>query len=448
MFQRIILSELKEWKNRDNRKPMILRGARQVGKTTAVELFSKNFRQYIYLNLEKKQDRELFEFSDNVSKVIDAICFSRQITRTPDTLLFIDEIQNSPQAVAMMRYFYEEIKDWFVIGAGSLLESMIGNNQISFPVGRVEYLFMHPLTFTEFLSASGESYALNALQNIPIEPYVYSKLYELFNQYVLLGGMPEIISKYVENRDIVMLSPVYNNLLTSYLDDVSKYASNQTMNKIIRHAIQNAPLEAGKRITFHGFGNSNYRSREMGEALRTLEQAMLIQLIYPVTTLQLPLIPDMKKSPKLQFLDTGLINYFAGLQGYFYKGSDLHSFYNGLIAEHITAQQLHALDSYRMNRISFWVRESKSSNAEVDFVLQYKNLVIPVEVKSGKDGRLKSLHQFINGAPHGYAVRLYAGKLEVHNSITPEGKPYTLLNLPYFLTSEIFRYLEWFIKET
>jgi hypothetical protein len=185
----------------------------------------------------------------------------------------------------------------------------------------------------------------------------------------------------------------------------------------------------------------------MGEALRTLERAMLIYLLYPSTSTDAPIIPDLRKSPRLQFLDTGLINYFVNLQSYFYKIGDLHSFYQGLLAEHIVGQELLAIDIKKPGKTSFWIREKKQSNAEVDFIIPYKEYIIPVEVKAGKTGALRSLHQFIDISNHPYAIRFYAGPLEKTRARTPEGKPYTLLNLPYFLAGKVYDYIVWLIDQ-
>jgi len=276
--------------------------------------------------------------------------------------------------------------------------------------------------------------------------FALAKLLKLFHKYTLIGGMPEIIKSYIEKADIVGLTPIYQGLLTSYLDDVSKYARNATMSEVIRHAIESAPLEAGQRIKFHGFGNSNYRSREMGEALRVLERAMLLYLLYPSTVPEPPIKPDLKKSPRLQFLDTGLINYFAGLQENFFKMENLHSLYRGIIGEHIVAQELLAADMKTPRKPSFWVREKKQSSAEVDFIIPVGQNIIPVEVKSGKIGKLRSLHQFVEKSRHSFAIRLYAGPVEKTIASTPSGKTYNLLNLPYFLTGKINSYIDWLLE--
>lgn len=446
MFERYILEHLRQWARERDRKPVILRGARQVGKTTAVDLFSREFDQYLCFNLEKNEDAELFRRGFSIKDLLQALFLARGVSPSKGrTLLFLDEIQACPDAMSMIRYFYESAKHLYVVAAGSLLETMIGKEQISFPVGRVRYLFMYPLTFEEFLNATGQEGAVEVFNTVPLPQFAPSKLLRLFHQFTLIGGMPEVVNRWHESMDIVSLTPLYQGLLTSYRDDVSKYARNPTMTETIRHAIEAAPLEAGKRIKFQGFGQSTYGSREMGEALRTLERVMLIHLLYPTTATKLPIRIDKKKTPRLQFLDTGLMNYFAGLQRSFVEHENLHALYHGIIMEHIVGQELLANDPGKPGKPAFWVREKKQSSAEVDFVVSFKNLMIPVEVKAGKAGTLRSLHEFMDRVDHPYAVRMYGANLDRTETSTPRGKRFILLNLPYFLSGKLYDYLDWFI---
>lgn len=446
MFSRKILSDLNAWANQKAPKPLILRGARQVGKTTAVELLADDFQVFIRLNLEKEQDAAHFRRKLPVKELIQSVCLAKNVRIVPGrTLFFLDEIQNVPEAVTMLRYLYEDLaSEVHVIAAGSLLETMLGAKQISFPVGRVQYMFLHPLTFEEYLRAIGEHAALEAYLKIPFENFAHATLLKLYHQYALVGGMPEAVATYAQSRDVVALSPIYQSLMTAYQEDVVKYARSETSAQVIRHAIESAPFEAGSRIKFQGFGRSNYQSREIGEALRTLERAMLLKLVYPTTAVAPPAMADRKKAPRLQFLDTGLVNYRAGLQGDFFKYDDLHAFHQGRIAEHIVGQELLAAGIRDHAPLAFWVKEKKQSSAEVDFLIPHRNLLIPVEVKAGKTGTLRSLHQFVDQADHGFAVRLYAGPLQTEKARTPQGKPFTLLNLPYFLTGLLLRYVQQF----
>jgi len=447
MFKRSILSALTEWSEKPHRKPLILRGARQVGKTTAVSILAESFEQYIYLNLELEEDRHLFEQGYTAQELFEAICFLKnKDPQKNQTLLFIDEIQSSPEAVAVLRYFYETLSHLHVIAAGSLLESLL-DRHISFPVGRVEYLRMHPLTFEEFLGATDEIQAVEMLHRIPMPVFAHAKLLKLFHRYTLIGGMPEVVQRYAESKNLSRLKSIYENLITAYLDDVEKYANKDSKAAVIRHVIQSAFYEAGNRIKMAGFGQSNYSSKDISEAMAVLEKALLLRRIYPVTSTQLPLTPNLKKSPKLQWLDTGLVNFFSGIQTEVFGSNDLNSLYGGRIIEHLVGQELLASHDSMLFSPYFWVREKRQSNAEVDFVLAHRNCVIPIEVKSGATGRLRSLYSFMDQAEHHWAVRLYAGPLNVETVQTLQGKEYQLLNLPYFLAGRLEAYLEWFTQK-
>ena len=443
MFNRKIIKELENWALRENRKPLILRGARQVGKTTLINQFSKQFDEYIYLNLETDEDKKLFYNFKNVDELVQAIFFikNKKFNKNSKTLLFIDEIQESPKAIEMLRYFYEKIPELFVVAAGSLLESVF-NFKVNYPVGRVEYLVLRPVSFIEYLEAIGEQTAIEQLGNIPLENFAYEKLMKLFHTYALIGGMPEVIKYYSENKELTGLKNIYESLITSYLDDVEKYATNSTRAVILRHTIRSCFTEAGRRIKFQGFGNSNYKSREIGEALKTLEQTLLINLIYPITAQVLPMIPNKKKSPRLQILDTGLLNYFAGIQQDIIQTNDLNNIYKGTVIEHLVGQELLSSQYNAMSSLHFWVRDKNSSSAEIDFLFPYQNKLIPVEVKSGKEGTLKSLHLFMDHAPHNIAIRLYSGGFRISEIKSQLGISFKLINLPYFLTSQIEKYIK------
>jgi predicted AAA+ superfamily ATPase len=249
--------------------------------------------------------------------------------------------------------------------------------------------------------------------------------------------MPEIVQHYATHKDLVALGPIYDSLIIGYLDDVGKYAKSNAQILHLRHCIQSSFAQAGKRIKFEGFGNAAYKSREMGESLRTLEKALLLQLIYPCTTATLPMVPDIKKSPRLQILDSGLLNYFVGIQKEIIGTDDLNRIYQGTLIEHLIGQEILAFQYNALSTLHFWVREKKETTSEVDYLFQHDGLIIPIEVKSGKEGTLKSLHSYMDLAPHDMAIRFYAGALNITNAITQNGKQYQILNLPYYLSSQI-----------
>lgn len=432
------------WKNSNDRKPLILRGARQVGKTTLVRQFAGEFHKYIELNLEKEVNRNLFKLG-NVDKILNAAYLLKSVE--PDdgsTLLFIDEIQESPEAIGLLRYFYEEKPEIFTIAAGSLLEFSF-KQVASFPVGRVDYLYLHPLSFIEYLEGLANMRAIETIKTIPIPDFAHDVLLDLFHEYAIVGGMPEITELYIKQRNIAALAKNYNRLWQSYKDDVEKYARNDTDRKIIRHIIETAPFE-NDRIKFEGFGKSNYRSREVGEALNALDLAGIIRLIYPTTNLVPPITPNLKKSPRLQFLDTGMMNQILLLQGEMLGVKDLNNFYRGKIIQQLVYQEIISIHQDISFKPNFWVREEKDTSSEVDLVFRHGKYIIPIEIKSGKQGKLRSLHQFIERANHPFAVRMHADKFLVEKVKTPAGVPYLLMNLPYYLGTMIPEYLEYFVK--
>jgi predicted AAA+ superfamily ATPase len=446
-FKRHLSSCLDDWKQNEQRKPLILRGARQVGKTTLVRQFSQKYKHSILLNLEKESDKRWLEEFDDVKIIVEALLVKHNISSNDlhKTLLFLDEIQESPKAIQLLRYFYEEIPELHIIAAGSLLEFAMRKVK-SFPVGRVEYLNLNPLNFLEYLVAINHQAALDQINEIPVNNFAHKTLLDLFNHYAIIGGMPEVIQTYILKKSITDLPRVYESIWGTYQDDVVKYTSNDTERKIIKHIISTAHLYIDQRIKFHNFGNSNYRSREVGEAMRNLDDASIIQLIYPSTDLQPPLKPDIKKSPRLQFLDTGIVNYSLNIQADMLGISDLSSTYKGSIIPHIVYQELMSLNTTNQNKPPFWVREKKQSSAEVDIIITHNNKAIPVEIKSGSTGRLRSLHQFIDLCSHSYAIRIYAGEYKVEMSKTQAGKPFLIMNLPYYLGTKIPEYIDYFLS--
>ena len=223
MFKRSIIEELEKWAVKKDRKPLVLRGARQVGKTTAVNQFAKQYNQYLYLNLELKEDKAPFERFTNVQELVEALFFIKNnvFHKSRKTLIFIDEIQEVPEALNILRYFYEQAPEIHIIAAGSLLETLF-DRHLSYPVGRVEYMVMRPASFSEFLDAIEEHVALKQLKSTPFSAYAHDKLLRLYHTYAMIGGMPEIIKQYAQHRDFTSLASIYESIIVSYMDDVEK----------------------------------------------------------------------------------------------------------------------------------------------------------------------------------------------------------------------------------
>ena len=437
MFRRIALENLREWALKAERKPLVLRGARQVGKTTLVEMFAADFDHYIYLNLEEKDNAELFATDSTFDDLLAGIFFKAKLpVDSPRTLIFIDEIQTEPKAVQTLRYFYEKRPDLYVIAAGSLLESLMGRH-ISFPVGRVEYMALHPCTFVEFLSAIGEEMLASQVEKVAVPQSLHSYTLDLFKKYMIIGGLPEVVANYAQYHDMVRLSDVFNALLSGYRDDVEKYADNRKEQDSIRYILNYGWTSAGHRIQFAKFTNSSFKSADVSNAFRTLEKTLLLELVYPLTSTSFPILPDLKKSPKLLWLDTGLVNYVAGMQEELLFTTDSDELWNGDIAEHIVAQELLGATTTFGKKRLFWVRDARNSQAEVDFVIRYKSHLLPIEVKTGANSKLRSLHLFMEESKENIALRLWNGPMTSDVITRSDGRPFTLYNIPLYYAGHL-----------
>lgn len=445
MFERNALTWLREWKEKANRKPLIIRGARQVGKTSLVDVFGKEFDCYLKFNLDVAEDLALFTKEMSIHELYSILLAMRGKTKDEGTtLIFIDEIQNSPLAIKMLRYFKEELPQVYVIAAGSLLETMLKDNEsISFPVGRVEYMALRPCTFDEFLGAIGETGLKTMVQQADVPEVLHSRVMQLFNKYSLIGGMPQAVAEYARTQDIVALTDIYQSLLIGYRDDVEKYTRSETSRNVIRHIIKNGWNYADEQITFEHFASSVYKSREVGEAMRTLEKTMLIELVYPSVQTALPIVQDMKKRPRLMWLDTGLMNYAAGIQSELYAIDDLNDAWRGKVAEHIVGQEILGMSNLFLDKRAFWVRESKNSQAELDYLyISPKFGLVPIEVKAGANAHLRSLQAFMKESPCTFAIRFWNKPMRQDRVTLDNGKEYTLYSLPYYYAGQLGKVLD------
>jgi len=442
MFFRNIDNLLLAWKNKKGRKPLIIRGARQVGKTSAVHQFGNtSFETYIYINLELADNAALFKRMQPVRDLLQLIQlkFNKKI-KLGSALIFIDEVQNSDVAMNQLRYFYEEMPQLHVVAAGSLLEVKMKSEGFSFPVGRVEYCYLHPATFDEFLIALGETEAFNYLASVKpdtsIPEEIHKMMMQKFHTYLLVGGMPEAVARFAETHSFIDVDPVYESILAGLRDDVSKYAS-IAKTKYIQHIIEHASKYVGLQIKYEKFGESNFRSREMSEAFDVVEKAMLITRVFASASKQLPVMSNLKKSPKLLHLDIGLVNYQAGLRTDIAMMDDINAVYHGQVGEQIVGQTLLAMNPLRNVNLNYWFREHKGSISEVDYLLVINDRLIPVEVKSGKTGTLRSLYNFMDESKSDFALRIYSGKKSTERITTHAKKDFTLFSVPIYLLFRI-----------
>jgi predicted AAA+ superfamily ATPase len=432
MFQRNLLQSLLLWKIKKNRLPLIIRGARQTGKTTLVKEFSRQFATFIYLNLENIDDRKLI--SPSFTDTIAALEFRASQKIIPaSTLVFLDEIQACPDAVSLLRFFAEQMPDLAVVCAGSLLEVRLSQKTISFPTGRVEYLFLTPMSFSEYLLAKGKSSYVEALSlaSLALPLPVHRMIMEEYALYIQIGGMPAAIREYLESGSRVGVRTLHANLLQSVLDDVGKYLP-KAESKYIEIALDGAPAHCAQRLHFENFNNSQFKSREMKNAFSMLQKAFLVYCTYPVNSAVLPMVQNFRKSPKLFFYDIGMVNSRVGMPLTF-DVSLTDCGMRGAIAEQFVFQELLSASHQLPHIPVFWTRESGNSNAEIDFCDQWNDIIVPMEVKSGASGTLKSLGMFMAQAPERVAIRFYNAPPSVQKNVsTGVGKEFTLINLPLY----------------
>ena len=442
MFERSLITQMRLWSSRSPHKPLVIRGARQVGKSTLVREFGKEFDVFIEVNLDLSADAAIFQRTDKVEDIWQYLCLRNRIVsdHSKRMLLFIDEIQEVPEAVGLLRYFYEKMPWLYVITAGSRLQSLL-KKRVSFPVSRVEYLNLRPFSFMEYINAVEGAEWRDMLVQQSVPELMHEEMMSRFNQYALIGGMPEVVSTYANHHDIERLTPIFNSLLKGYNEDVERYAKNEEQVRIIRHILSTAWYSAAEAITFAKFGNSSYTSTQIHEGMDCLEQAYILSLDYPITSTDAPAIPNVNRSPKLMMVDSGITNFVAGIQIQYLQNKDLLDTWRGRAAEQIVAQELRVLlDRYYAEKQFFWVREEINAKAEVDFIWQYGDQIIPIEVKAGTNSHLKSLHSFVNKSKHFVtAVRFWSGAYFVQDAKTPapDNKPYCLINIPFYYIGQM-----------
>jgi predicted AAA+ superfamily ATPase len=418
-MKRLIDEQLEHWKNQKRRKPLIIRGVRQVGKTWSVKEFGRKFFSDILLiDFERNPElKRLFIADLNPKRICAELEVIHNKTISPEqTLLFLDEIQECPSAIQSLRYFYEEYPELHVIAAGSLLEFSM--NEFSFPVGRIQFIWMHPLGFSEFLMATGNEKADEIIHAKPerISDTLHAFLLDLLRKYILTGGMPESVRTFVETVSYQESLKVLAELVNSYRLDFPKYSprvDKDCLNSVLNSVSQSIGQQTKYAHLADGFTNPTIK-----KAYQTLEKADIfhkIPSVYPDAT---PLgINVREKVFKTLMVDVGLMHHFRGIESFKeFMFSDLMHLYKGAIAEQFVGQELNLSQN---RQLYYWSRQAKSSNAEVDYVIQVGDSVYPVEVKSASAGRLKSLHLFLDtykNTPEG--LIFYTG----HFAVLPQQK--------------------------
>lgn len=445
------LQFLYTWLRNKNRKPLIIRGARQVGKSTLVELFARQHQQALRnVNLERHPElADIFSGKDP-EQIIQQIEFLPNMgSISNDTLLFLDEIQAVPEAIPALRYFYEDMPEFPVVSAGSLLEFAMADHAFSMPVGRIQYLHMGPMTFSEFLLAMDEERLQNFIHHYEpgqeIGEVVHHRLLHLLRSYYYVGGMPEAVAVFTESRSYKDVSEVHNSIIETYRDDFPKYAGSRNLNRMLT-VFNFAARNVGVKIKYSAISPRD-QSVTIKKDIELLSMARVIGKVIHSHCSGLPLQADLEeKVYKLLFLDIGLMNAICGLDWLSISQMEEIKLINqGAIAEQFIGQHLQAILADKPNReLNYWLREGRASNAELDFVIGIGGNIIPIEVKSGATGTLKSLHQFMATKQAPLAIRFDTNLPTVHQidtviNINKQRKQikYPLISLPLYLVERL-----------
>lgn len=444
-MRRLYLEKLLKWVNNHKRKPLIMRGARQVGKTWLVrQLAIEAGLELIELNFEKNPEQVKFFNSNNVQEILNLIevspSFGKKIVPGKH-LLFLDEIQVYPELLAKLRWFSEDLPQLAVIAAGSLLDFVLDEHDFSMPVGRVEYFYIKPMSFKEFLYAKNHTKSVKFLEDYSINKEMpdifHQELCGLFREYIHVGGMPEAVSTWVTENSLLEVNKVQHNLINTYRDDFNKYVKRLDKERL-EEVLRAIPLLLGKKFKYTQV-NKNVQPKSIKQAVDLLNKAQVCNLVKQSAATGLPLQTDDQKKYKVILLDVGLVNSLLGLTWDSGQNIEEVIFNNeGALAEQVAGQLLLCLlPEYQEPQLYYWLRENASANAEVDYLIQYQNKVIPIEVKAGSTGTLRSLHNLMHIRQLKQAVRFNMNKplmTEIETSIYDGSNvKYNLLSIPFYL---------------
>ncbi len=440
VLKRNIDIELKKWISSPIRRPLLIRGARQVGKSFSVKQFAKeNFDNCVTVNFEERPEfAECFK-TYNIAEILEKISILAAEEIVPGkSLLFLDEVQDCPRAITSLRYFFEKSPWLHVIAAGSLLEFVLRQSDFRMPVGRISSLYMYPLTFGEFLEGTGQTklneYLSGVGLNAPIEPPFEDELEKHLRKYMIVGGMPEVVSYYASGITTEEMKSLQVSILQTYRADFAKYAT-VAKHKYLKDVFNSVPRLVGDRCKYSNI-NPDVQSRDLKDAINLLCEAKCLHPVYHSSGQGLPLETQKNaKKFKLLFMDLGLMQRSLGIDSQVMFDKDILSIHRGSMAEQYIGQQLIAgTKPYEEGRMFFWARDSRNSRAEVDYLLTLGAEILPVEVKAGKTGRLKSMRLFLDEHPESpFGIRFSQHELSWNNRI---------LSIPLYLAEHWERLAE------
>ena len=439
---------LSDWRDRPGRKPLVLRGARQVGKTYLVQHWgAEHFEWVLTVDLERERDlHSLFAQSDPKQVLTELSVLRGRNVIAGRTLLFLDEIQACPSALALLRYFHELMPELHVIAAGSLLDFALREFAYSMPVGRIEFLHLQPMSFEEFVAATeGDALAdylrTWSLRQPPSEA-LSRKLEEVLRRYFFVGGMPEAVAAYAQRQDLLEVQRLQTGLVETMEADFAKYGPRR-LHELMRRTYRHVATNVGRKIKYVNISRED-RSVEVRRALELLTLSRVVHPVVHTSANGLPLGAEQdERRLKALFLDLGLVNRLCGLN--LVGAEELLAVHEGALAEQFVGQQLlAAAPPFENLRLFYWAREARNANAEVDFVVGWQRDVLPVEVKAGKTGTLRSVFQFLREKRRRRAVRFHTGPPVLETVHLPGAADVTvqLLSLPLYAVGQLNRLLE------
>ncbi|MGK5085921.1 AAA family ATPase [Bdellovibrionota bacterium FG-2] len=415
-MKRSLITYLNKWKAESpgkGRKPLILRGARQVGKTTLIEKWGEQaFRKVISINFERSSEmRKIFKEPEIGTLLLLLETHLKQKIDLHQDLLFLDEVQACPEVLERLRYFYEEIPQLALIATGSLLDFVLKKHDFSMPVGRVEFAYLGPMTYREFLLAQDEDRIVQFLDEWkvgqPFPAMIHEKCLGYLRKYFVIGGMPEAVLSWQQSGSLLDVQKIQQSLLSAFEADFGKYSSLVQVERL-QKLFATLPLKIGGKTVFSKI-DSHERSRDLSAAHELLRLARVVTPVYHSSCNGVPLRAEADlKFFKTLYLDVGLVSRALKLDfSDVAHIEDLTLVNQGMISEQFVGQELLAsLPTFEPPELFYWAREQKSSSAEVDYVIQQGARIVPIEVKSGKTGRLKSLTLFLREKKKALGVRL------------------------------------------
>jgi len=446
-MQRRIMRQLVAWKDRQDRRPLVIRGARQVGKTYLVEQFAREqFENLVSVNFDKTPGKAGFLQSRDVSELIRLLEIDSRSPVVPGrTLVFLDEIQAAPEWLPMLRYFYEDRPDVHVIAAGSLLEFTLADHEFSMPVGRIEYLHMGPMTFEEFLLAMKEEALVDFLgewqPSTVFPPPLHEKLLGYLRRFLIVGGMPAAIRAYCQEERLEDVSRVQQLILQTFADDFARYRKRLNVGRL-RKVFSRMPSLVGRKLKYVHI-DRNEKARDLSDCVELLAMARVLHRARHSAGNGLPLAAEADdRDFKPLFLDCGLVCSALGLMlTQLQLAEDIVLVNDGALCEQFVGQHLlHQHPAYMQPDLFYWNREKRGSAAEVDYLFPSAGAVLPIEVKAGKTGSLRSLHVFVQEKRADLALRFNSDLPTAlpMRAATVVDEPATarLLSLPLYLIEQ------------